>query len=112
MSVTDGNGMPNAARKPVVGRERVAKFIATFRNLFWRDATAKWVEMNGEPSVVFLQDRAIIALAAIFGVGGWDLPDPVVQAPGKLAAVALAEPLNLYTQQNGPELAWVLLVVQ
>jgi RNA polymerase sigma-70 factor, ECF subfamily len=64
-SITDGNGMANAARIPVVGRARVAKFLAGFRDLFWSKATVEWVEMNGERSMVFLLDGSIIALASI-----------------------------------------------
>ena len=64
-SVTDGNGMAHAARAPVVGRERVAKFLASFRDRFWADATVEWVEVNGERSALFLLDGSIIALAVI-----------------------------------------------
>src|SRR5688572_5378789 len=58
-SLTDGNGMANAARMPVLGREHVAKFITGFRKLVWDGSTVKWLEVNGEPSVVFLRDGGI-----------------------------------------------------
>jgi RNA polymerase sigma factor (sigma-70 family) len=89
-SVTDGNGMVNAARVPVVGRERVAKFLAGFRDLFWARATVERVEMNGERSVVFLLDGAIIALASISASAQGIYQILWFRHPGKLAAVAAA----------------------
>ena len=89
-SVTDGNGMVNAARVPVVGRERVAKFIAGFRDLFWARATVEWVEMNGERAVVFLLDGAIIALATFSASAEGIYQILWHRHPGKLAAVVAA----------------------
>lgn len=89
-SVTDGNGMPNAARVPVVGRERVAKFLAGFRDLFWVRATVERVEMNGEPSLVFLLDGSILALASMSMSAEGIYQIMWYRHPGKLAAVAAA----------------------
>lgn len=90
VSVTDGNGMVNAARVPVNGREQVAKFLAAFRERFWARATVKWVEMNGEQSLVFLLDAEIIALASI-SVSAEGIHQILwYRHPGKLTAVAAA----------------------
>jgi RNA polymerase sigma factor (sigma-70 family) len=89
-SVTDGNGMANAARVPVVGRERVAKFLAGFRDLFWANTTVKSVEMNGERSLVFLLDGAIIAMASISASVEGIYQILWYRHPAKLAAVAAA----------------------
>jgi RNA polymerase sigma-70 factor, ECF subfamily len=89
-SVTDGNGIVHAARVPVVGRERVAKFLAGFRDLFWARATVEWVEMNGEPSLVFLLDGTIIALAAMSASAEGIYQIMWYRHPSKLAAVAAA----------------------
>ena len=89
-SVTDGNGMAHAARVPVIGREHVAKFLAGFRDLFWARATVERVEMNGEPSLVFLLDGAIIALAAMSVSAEGIYQILWFRHPGKLAAVAAA----------------------
>lgn len=52
VSVTDGGGVRQAARVPVVGRHRVAKFVASFSGHFWVGKTISWVELNGQASVV------------------------------------------------------------
>jgi hypothetical protein len=46
VSTSDGGGIVRAARVPVVGRERVAKFIAAAAH-FWNGVTLAWVEANG-----------------------------------------------------------------
>lgn len=89
-SVTDGNGMAHAARVPVVGRQQVAKFLAGFRDLFWSRATVQWVEMNGERSLVYLLDGAIIALASMSASAEGIYQIMWYRHPGKLAAVAAA----------------------
>src|SRR6266849_4783721 len=43
VSTSDGGGIVRAARVPVVGRERVAKFIATAAH-FWNGVKLAWVE--------------------------------------------------------------------
>jgi RNA polymerase sigma-70 factor (ECF subfamily) len=89
-SVTDGNGMVHAARKPVVGREHVAKFIASWHELYFSKVTAEWVEMNGERSVVFLLDGAIVTMASISASADRIYQILWYRHPGKLAAVAAA----------------------
>jgi len=89
-SVTDGNGMVHAARKPVVGREHVAKFIASWHESYFSKVTVEWVEMNGERSVVFLLDGAIVALAAISASADRIYQILWFRHPGKLGAVAAA----------------------
>ena len=52
ISYSDGGGLVRAARVPVVGRERVAKFIAAFSSHFWNGVTLSWTEVNGQESVL------------------------------------------------------------
>src|SRR3982751_3140330 len=53
VSYSDGGGIVRtAARAPVSGRERVAKFIAAFASHFWKGMTLAWVETNGQVSVL------------------------------------------------------------
>jgi RNA polymerase sigma-70 factor (ECF subfamily) len=52
VSYSDGNGMRQIARNPVVGRNRVARFVAGFRPRFWPDTSTRWVEANGRPAVL------------------------------------------------------------
>ena len=53
VSVSDGAGMvARAARRPVVGRDKVARFVAGFAGFFWTDTTLTWLITNGAPSVL------------------------------------------------------------
>jgi RNA polymerase sigma-70 factor (ECF subfamily) len=47
-SYSDGGGMVRAARIPVVGRERVAKFIAAVAAHFYDGVALSRVEVNGQ----------------------------------------------------------------
>jgi RNA polymerase sigma-70 factor (ECF subfamily) len=65
ISVTDGGGVIGAARIPVAGRERVAKFIAGFPSRFWEGTRLSWTEANGQPSGLILRDGVILAFGTI-----------------------------------------------
>jgi RNA polymerase sigma-70 factor (ECF subfamily) len=88
VSITDGGGIIGAARIPVLGRERVAKFIAGFPSYFWANTTLSWMQVNGRPSVLIARDGVSIVLATIDaspqGIGQilW------VMNPAKLATIS------------------------
>lgn len=52
VSYTDGNGVRNAARFPVVGRTTVAKFIVVFRERVFSTARFTGVTANNQPAVI------------------------------------------------------------
>jgi len=87
ISVTDGGGVFGAARVPVVGRERVAKFVAGFPAWFWENTTVSWTQVNGQASALILREGAIVALGTVEasqeGIGQimW------VMNPAKLVAI-------------------------
>jgi len=87
ISITDGGGVIGAARIPVIGRERVAKFVSSSTGHFWEGVSLTWLEANGDPSVLITRDGASIALAFIEatdeGIGQilW------VMSPAKLANI-------------------------
>ena len=57
VSYSDGGGIVRtAARAPVSGRERVAKFLASFAWHFWTGVTVAWLETNGQASVLISRD--------------------------------------------------------
>src|SRR5215469_9357273 len=64
VSTSDGGGIVRAARVPVVGRERVAKFIASAAH-FWQGVTLAWVETNGQAAVLVSRDGVPVALTTI-----------------------------------------------
>lgn len=65
LSRTDGNGVARAAKAPVQGRERVARFIASFAPAFWPGTKIAFIEANGRPAFVVSQDGAPIAFATV-----------------------------------------------
>lgn len=91
VSYSDGGGAATAARIPIVGRMRVAKFIAAFASHFWTDTTVAWIEANGRRAALVSRDGAPVVLATIDasaeGIGRimW------VMNPAKLAAISAAQ---------------------
>lgn len=65
VSYTDGDGIKGAARIPVAGHTRVAKFIVAFGPRFWPGASLEWVEANGRPGVLISHDETDAALLTI-----------------------------------------------
>lgn len=65
VSCTDGNGAKLAARIPVIGRGRVAKFVAVFSSHFWRGTEIDGVEVNGQPAATLTVDGEVTALVTI-----------------------------------------------
>jgi RNA polymerase sigma-70 factor, ECF subfamily len=87
VSTTDSAGQaPRAARRPVIGRDNVARFIAGWSD-WWEGTTLSWVETNGQTSVLARRDGApavlLSASTSDFGIDQlmW------VMAPDKLTHV-------------------------
>jgi RNA polymerase sigma-70 factor (ECF subfamily) len=71
VSYSDGNGAKLAARIPVNGRSRVAKFIAAFASHFWVGKTIDWVELNGQHAVTLTENGTVTtALSMTVGDDG------------------------------------------
>ncbi|PVE96880.1 MULTISPECIES: RNA polymerase sigma-70 factor [unclassified Microbacterium] len=89
VSYTDGNGVKLAARIPMFGRTRVAKFTAAFADHFWTGKTIGWVEVNGQPAATLLVDGEVTTLVTV--VTGEDGIEQVlwVMAPDKLGNAEL-----------------------
>jgi RNA polymerase sigma-70 factor (ECF subfamily) len=64
ISTSDGGGIVRAARVPVVGRARVAKFIASASH-FWMGVKLAWVETNGQAAVLVSRDGVPVALTTL-----------------------------------------------
>jgi RNA polymerase sigma-70 factor (ECF subfamily) len=89
ISYSDGGGIVRtAARVPVSGRERVAKFIATFASHFWTGITLRWIEANGQASVLLSRDSIPIALATIDASAEGIDQIMWILRPSKLAAIS------------------------
>lgn len=87
VSRSDGGGEVRAARVPIAGRERVAKFIAAFASHFWTGVTLRWIETNGQPSVLIEREGATIAVASIDASAEGIHQILWMMRPGKLSAV-------------------------
>ena len=67
VSYSDGGGRSVAARIPVVGRSRVARFIAAFSSHFWVGVTLRQAQINGQAATVLSKngdDFAVVSLSA------------------------------------------------
>jgi RNA polymerase sigma-70 factor (ECF subfamily) len=65
VSTSDGAGIaPRAARRPVAGRDKVARFVAGWAD-WWTDTTLTWLETNGRASVLVKRGDAALALLSI-----------------------------------------------
>lgn len=65
VSYSDGNGVKLAARIPVAGRERVAKFVSAFSSHFWKDVDLRWIQTNGQSSVVISRDGVAFTVVSV-----------------------------------------------
>jgi RNA polymerase sigma-70 factor (TIGR02957 family) len=65
VSMSDGGGFVRAARNPVVGRERVAKFIASVSSWFWTGVKVDEVEANGQPCMLISCDGNPVTLVVV-----------------------------------------------
>jgi RNA polymerase sigma-70 factor (ECF subfamily) len=87
VSTTDGAGVaPRAARRPVAGRDNVARFITGWSD-WWEGTTLAWVETNGRTSVLVRRDDTpAVLLSASTSDSGIDQL-MWVMAPDKLTHV-------------------------
>ncbi len=86
VSTSDGGGIVRAARVPVCGRERVAKFIATAAH-FWNGVTLAWVETNGQAAVLVSRDGVPVAVTTIDASAQGIDQIMWILRPSKLAAI-------------------------
>ncbi|HEY6799377.1 MAG TPA: RNA polymerase sigma-70 factor [Agromyces sp.] len=87
VSYSDGGGLVRASKFPVVGRERVAKFIRAVHTRFWDGVAITHTETNGQPSVVLSREGTTFAVVTL--VSGARGIDQVLwmMNPQKLAGV-------------------------
>lgn len=65
VSYSDGNGVKLAARIPVIGRGRVASFVAAFSSHFWIGKILKPIRLNGQPAMALVEDGRITTAVTI-----------------------------------------------
>jgi len=84
VSISDGGGKVTAARQPVRGRDRVARFLLGALRRFGQDATFEIADANGGSCLLIKQQTELLALATISGSA--DVIDGIyiVRNPDKL----------------------------
>jgi RNA polymerase sigma-70 factor (ECF subfamily) len=92
VSLSDGGGAVRAARRPVAGNRRVARFIAAVSRWLWTDATLAWVEANGRPALRIEREGRPYALLTIRAADAGVERIFWVMHPAKLARIARATP--------------------
>jgi RNA polymerase sigma-70 factor (ECF subfamily) len=87
VSTSDGAGIaPRAARRPVEGRDQVARFVAGFGD-WWDGTTLTWLETNGRASVLVRRGDEALALLSVGTTAAGIDRLRWVMAPAKLARV-------------------------
>ena len=87
VSYTDGGGVVRASKFPVVGRERVAKFVRAFHTHFWNGVEITEADTNGQASVTLSKDGTTFAvITLVIGAQGIDQVLWMMN-PDKLGAV-------------------------
>jgi RNA polymerase sigma-70 factor (TIGR02957 family) len=93
VSYSDGGGVVRtAARAPVSGRERVAKFIASFASHFWAGMTTTQIETNGQASILMSRDGIPVALVVIDASAQGIDQIMWIMRPSKLGRIQVARP--------------------
>ncbi|MET0693552.1 MAG: RNA polymerase sigma-70 factor [Propionibacteriaceae bacterium] len=67
VSYSDGGGLVRAARIPVTGATKVAKFVAAFAAPFWAGVDVQPLEANGAPAYLVRRDGVPVVLLSVAG---------------------------------------------
>ncbi len=89
VSYTDGGGVVHrTARRPIRGRDKLARFLFGVSQWFWDDVSLQAVEANGQAAALLLREGRVFALLTVtadaIGVSHimW------IMNPAKLVAIA------------------------
>ena len=84
VTYADGGGVVHAARRPIAGRERVAKALVGLAAKFWQGATMIDIDANGQPSLLVEgRDGERIVIAEHHELRGGRRADPLRRQPGE-----------------------------
>lgn len=65
VSYSDGGGFVRAARRPVRGRNRVARFVASVASHFWTGVTVRCIDTNGQSSMLISRGTEVVGLVTV-----------------------------------------------
>ncbi|HWJ08771.1 MAG TPA: RNA polymerase sigma factor SigJ [Nocardioides sp.] len=87
---SDGGGVVSAARRPVLGADRAARYLlGIVAKYVDQQAEVDLLVANGLPAIGIRQDGALTSLVVLTVVGGQVTRVDIVRAPAKLAAADL-----------------------
>jgi RNA polymerase sigma-70 factor (ECF subfamily) len=89
---SDGGGKVHAARKPVIGRDKVALFLTRIQRLAPAGTTIRIEAVNGQPAVVTLIDGALFSVMNFDFTASGIRTVYIVLNPDKLQRLAAALP--------------------
>ena len=87
VSMSDGGGRVRAAKFPVLGRDRVAKFVAAFAGHFWTGVDVSVRHLNGEDALLLRRDGAVVCVVTVDASDGGIGRLSWLMNPEKLARV-------------------------
>ena len=90
VSYSDGGGVVRASKFPVVGRERVAKFVHAFASHFWAGVDVTPIDTNGRPAVRLTRDGVTFAVVTITAADDGIEQLLWMMNPGKLGSAIAA----------------------
>ncbi|WP_344356128.1 RNA polymerase sigma-70 factor [Brachybacterium phenoliresistens] len=93
-SRTDGNGVKLAARIPVHGRARVARFVAAFSHHFWTGKAIGWITVNGQAAATLSEGDRVTTLVTVTASEEGIAQIHWVMSPEKLGHVNAATQLT------------------
>jgi RNA polymerase sigma-70 factor (ECF subfamily) len=64
-SLSDGNGAVRVARQPIVGADRVTRFLAAIASWFWDGLDVRWADTNGQRSAVLWRDGSLYGVLTV-----------------------------------------------
>jgi predicted RNA polymerase sigma factor len=64
-SYSDGNGAHQVARRPVVGKARVARFFNAISSWFWDGIDVHWASINGQTSAVLWRAGSVCGVLTV-----------------------------------------------
>ncbi|TWD83230.1 RNA polymerase sigma-70 factor (ECF subfamily) [Kribbella amoyensis] len=86
-SLSDGGGIVRASRIPVLGADRVARYIAAFKDRFWVDVDVRFATVNGQAAALLRHDGETFAVLTVHGSAEGIEQVLWMMNPGKLGAV-------------------------
>jgi RNA polymerase sigma-70 factor (TIGR02957 family) len=86
--VSDGGGVVSSARRPVVGADRIARFLVGIGSRIQPDAAIGVEEVNGQPAFVVRVEAAATYVLALEVSGEQVRSVSIVSNPAKLAALS------------------------